>query len=277
MYICKSIFLLSRINLKLLIIKRLNFYSSCKGLHYCTTINVCVGGNNQVYRQLSVMISKISLLIVSILFFGNIFAKNVPLNKAKTIAENYYFSQKIEAGEKNPEFNNTYEHFLIGKDENSIAIYVFNIEKGIASSYEWVLEGTGSTYGNDIYASVFCPFPGTYTLKVRAWNVNVAGQWKSKTITVESPCKSVTGIEPGFNEKGIEIYPNPVKGYFELRLPNVKQKVKVQIVNITGKAQKEVWAEKTTTINISDLSGGTYFVKIYIGSGYVTKKIQILK
>jgi hypothetical protein len=67
----------------------------------------------------------------------------------------------------------------------------------------------------------------------------------------------------------ISIHPNPTKG--ELRIESGDLQVEiVEILDITGRA---VLISHESTINISQFSTGTYFVKLKTEKGELTKKI----
>jgi len=67
----------------------------------------------------------------------------------------------------------------------------------------------------------------------------------------------------------ISIYPNPTKG--EIRIESGELRVeKVEILDITGRI---VLTSHETTLNISQLSAGTYFVKLKTDKGELTKKV----
>ena len=71
----------------------------------------------------------------------------------------------------------------------------------------------------------------------------------------------------------VELFPNPAKE--QLTLTNAYEGVsEVQIINSVGQIVKEFSFESTTTINISDLTSGVYFVKV-LGDNSVTKKLVV--
>lgn len=71
----------------------------------------------------------------------------------------------------------------------------------------------------------------------------------------------------------VELFPNPANN--QLTLTNIYEGVsEVQIINSVGQIVKEFSFEPTTTINISDLSSGVYFVKV-LGDNNITKKLVV--
>lgn len=71
----------------------------------------------------------------------------------------------------------------------------------------------------------------------------------------------------------VELFPNPANN--QLTLTNIYEGVsEVQIINSVGQIVKEFSFESTTTINISDLNSGVYFVKV-LGDNNITKKLVV--
>jgi len=61
----------------------------------------------------------------------------------------------------------------------------------------------------------------------------------------------------------IKVYPNPTKSYINVDLEENNNAQNILILNVIGKIIKSVPSiENTTTIDLSDLSNGMYFVKI---------------
>jgi len=86
--------------------------------------------------------------------------------------------------------------------------------------------------------------------------------------TINVTFKTTTGIFEVL-ANSISIYPNPTKG--EIRIESGELRVeKVEILDITGRT---VLTSHETTLNISQLSAGTYFVKLKTDKGILTKKV----
>ena len=84
------------------------------------------------------------------------------------------------------------------------------------------------------------------------------------------PLADNTGIDEVSND-AIQIYPNPVKD--QLTINNGELKIiNVEIVDITGKIIS-TFNSQLSTINVSSLQQGIYFVKIETDKGIVTRKI----
>jgi hypothetical protein len=77
----------------------------------------------------------------------------------------------------------------------------------------------------------------------------------------------------------ITLWPNPVRDAFTLSLNNsYTGKLLIQVLDVAGAVRKSYATEKSqtatqTTVDISGLSAGTYFVRIQVGSWTETRKI----
>ena len=111
--------------------------------------------------------------------------------------------------------------------------------------------------------------------KSYTWSVKVAcdGGGESAGVSVTKGCK--TGITES-EVANIAVYPNPTDGKLqitssELRIENV------EIFDMVGRMVKTRFIasqqDGTTTLDISNLPSGVYFVKIYTENGVVTQKI----
>jgi hypothetical protein len=85
-------------------------------------------------------------------------------------------------------------------------------------------------------------------------------------VVVEDP---LSILETPQKESVFKLYPNPTKNLLFVELKGESKKLKaetVQIININGKAVKQLTIEKGAggifSIDISQLQSGTYFVKI---------------
>lgn len=73
----------------------------------------------------------------------------------------------------------------------------------------------------------------------------------------------------------ISIYPNPAKNILNISAPAAINRV--EMVNILGQKVYEnaTIGSENTTINVSDLQNGTYFVRIFCGNKIMTKKLIV--
>lgn len=75
----------------------------------------------------------------------------------------------------------------------------------------------------------------------------------------------------GFGNEHFTLYPNPTFGIINITLSNNQPIIKISINNLLG--QTIMTFENTTTLDISSLTKGTYFVKMVTDSGKETQKI----
>ena len=84
---------------------------------------------------------------------------------------------------------------------------------------------------------------------------------------------NILSIEYRTSNIEYRIYPNPASDYFNLEAPNAVGEI-IQVFNVKGQVVKEVISQSPiTNIPITNLTGGTYFVKI----GKEVKKLIIAK
>ena len=90
------------------------------------------------------------------------------------------------------------------------------------------------------------------------------------TVTATFTVGDGAGISKTEVTANITVYPNPTKD--ELKIESGELKVEsIEIADITGKTIQQF--SSVTTINVSHLSSGIYFVKIKTDKGELTKKI----
>ncbi len=71
----------------------------------------------------------------------------------------------------------------------------------------------------------------------------------------------------------IILYPNPVKDWLNIALPDKSALLNIAVYNING---EQVATARSTTIPVSGLAAGTYFVEIQLADGKrITKKVII--
>jgi hypothetical protein len=120
-------------------------------------------------------------------------------------------------------------------------------------------------------------------------NSNVFQDMNQSTCTLNVPIGSVTAYENAlvwkdFNIVGIEVgietmkiapvkfYPNPTTGI--LKIESLELRIEsVVVYDVFGKIQKMESLKTESTIDISHLPAGAYFVKISTEAGEVTRKV----
>ncbi len=111
---------------------------------------------------------------------------------------------------------------------------------------------------------------GTYTVSFNGTEIASGGEFESDETTVGIGDGCSTSIEKT-NEKHINVYPNPAKDVINVSVDNAT----ITVYNILGKVVKV--ADKTNTINVSDLAEGNYIVKVQTEKSVVTRQVVLTK
>ncbi len=84
---------------------------------------------------------------------------------------------------------------------------------------------------------------------------------------------STVGIDQVEKDNLVTVFPNPTSGIFTI--VNEKSFDKVQLVDISGKVvfENNIKTTKKTTINISEVSNGIYFLKVFGKDGVSIQKL----
>ena len=93
-------------------------------------------------------------------------------------------------------------------------------------------------------------------------------------------CGLPNSVVKKFNEKSIELYPNPNNGIFTINIKNstVKNSV-ITIFNVLGEQVKTINLTNinTTQINLSEFGIGAYFLQVRAENNTITKKVFVTK
>jgi hypothetical protein len=93
-------------------------------------------------------------------------------------------------------------------------------------------------------------------------------------------CGSPNSIAKKFNEKSIELYPNPNNGNFTFNFKNSNIKNStISIFNVLGENVKTIILTNmnTTQINISEFGIGAYYLQVTAENNTITKKVFVTK
>lgn len=147
-----------------------------------------------------------------------------------------------------------------------------------ATSYD--LYRNGNLYATDLTGNSFLNTylinaGSTYTFYMVAKNAN--GTLNNSNGTVSRTAISCARPSAGIKGKNIIISPNPTTGLFTIQLPNNADQINYQLFDITGKLVQQktlsTIGENTVTVDISNLSPGTYLINLQYGSENISKKI----
>ena len=126
----------------------------------------------------------------------------------------------------------------------------------------------------------------TYTYTAGgSYNVTLtldSGNCKFQTTQAVPVSSFCVGIENVAFDNNISIIPNPSNGNINITINGVDNNLDISIYNIIGQAVKSFATSDVTTVfnknmDLSNLSNGTYLVKIQSGSKIATKKLVIAK
>jgi DNA-binding beta-propeller fold protein YncE len=74
----------------------------------------------------------------------------------------------------------------------------------------------------------------------------------------------------------LEVYPNPARTFFTLRLPQSADREQIKIYDVTGKLVKEVKSKlHETRISLDGIKNGIYFIKV--GDEIVKEKLVVTR
>lgn len=147
-------------------------------------------------------------------------------------------------------------------------------------NYAWVtwIEGIGNIEGLLMdwrsYTMVMDPMPN---VRLRCYEYNeecLYSDFSFNESIYDCYTPLYTGLEENETQNNILLYPNPAKErlYINTSIP-IKQ---MSICNLLGQEiQKYNNLETTSSINISGLNEGVYFVKIYTEKAVLSKKIVV--
>ena len=112
--------------------------------------------------------------------------------------------------------------------------------------------------------------------KSKNWNlVSESGQYIKQMLSQPKnfePCDGINGVEDNLIDKQpITLYPNPTKDEFNVSVPMGTHLTKVQLFDLTGRFLLESEEE---TVNISSLSRGVYYVKVFYTEGVTVTEVM---
>ena len=142
---------------------------------------------------------------------------------------------------------------------------------GLEDATEYWIEGVGSNRGF-IYMGQYAPDPQGEgdIFHLLCYHI---GDNLIFTNPEYNTC-DIDEIDENLTENNINIYPNPAKDIVKILNNNDLNITNIEIVDLTGRIVLST--DKADDINISELSEGQYFVKIY-GETTIVKKLFIVK
>jgi hypothetical protein len=101
------------------------------------------------------------------------------------------------------------------------------------------------------------------------------------SIAGSAPIIVVTGTNGNDLVNGISVFPNPSSGKFNIDLGNAKltDGTAIEVMNVSGSVVDVVYAEqkKNPAIDLSGLSDGIYFIRLYLNDGSVVMRKVVIQ
>ena len=201
---------------------------------------------------------------------------NIYVNDKKTFDQHLWRNcNPNPAGCQNQ--NGTWTYERSGWCPGSLAmVWDFNIDDYIADSINLIYEFDPS-YVDECHPNHPNCKDGFTCRKCSAADnpiLRVSGKIVSYSNNIEVLNGGKVDLQENFTDHNVSVYPNPANDVLRLTTDYDKGKVCVHIINMQGQEVRNFVFEGTTTIDISDLTPGMYFVNV-IGGNVVTKKIVV--
>jgi hypothetical protein len=144
--------------------------------------------------------------------------------------------------------------------------FTYDIQNTNATSYQWQKNNvavSGQTTGVLNLTNLTTNDAGAYTCIM----TNECGTTTTKVLNLTVNCLGTNTVAQ--LDKVIKLYPNPTKNILNIKLPeNIEIDVTgVTMANSLGQIVLEIKAENTTTIDVSQLQTGMYFISISTNYG----------
>ena len=217
---------------------------------------------------------------------------------AANVKSNKYKMSILDKSDLESPLSNPHKtmHLSINKGQNNIWNLIWESYEGFSVSTYNIYRGTNPTNLNFIdatsasssqYSDISVPNGDVYyqlevispTLispsKVSA--VSKIQQTENFIQTTYNSSRSniATNVVDGINElnageNDIKIYPNPIKNEFRIDFAGCST---FEILNLTGQVVYSGDLNKSTIVDISNLSAGNYLIKLKVGNSYLYKRI----
>lgn len=155
-------------------------------------------------------------------------------------------------------------------DHNGVSRKKISFEfLGLEDETEYWIEGVGSNKGF-VYSGCYTPTEDGAIFHLLCYHV---GETLIFTNPEYNTC-DIDEIEENLTDNSVSIYPNPANDVVKILNDNNLNITNIEIVDLTGRVVLNT--DKTDDINITELSEGQYFVKIY-GESTIVKKLFIAR
>ncbi len=111
---------------------------------------------------------------------------------------------------------------------------------------------------------------GTYYIGFHNNTPTATGATTNNLIFIDTFSVSTNLSNQSFDNDAFSLYPNPSSDFLNISNPNNVEIKNISVIDINGRTIKNI--NSATTINVSDLNAGVYFVTIETAEGKSTKK-----
>ena len=194
--------------------------------------------------------------------YGNIFKYVLNTNTLTRPSYGYKVANLIEICRKP-----SYQEIIVNTFDGCVgSTFTYNIQNTNATSYQWLKNNvavTGQTTGVLNLTNLTASDAGAYTCVM----TNQCGTTTTMALNLTVNCLGTNTVAT--LDKAIKLYPNPTKNILNIKLPeNIEVNVTgVTIANSLGQIVLETKAENTTTIDVSQLQSGIYFINLITNYG----------
>ena len=160
-----------------------------------------------------------------------------------------------------------YQEIIVNNFDSCIGgTFTYDIQNTNATSYQWLKNNiavTGQTTGVLNLTNITTNDAGAYTCVM----TNECGTSITMALNLTVNCLGTNTVAQ--LDKAIKLYPNPTKNILNIKLPeNIQVNVNLVIIaNSLGQIVLETKAENTTTIDVSQLQSGIYFINLTTNYG----------
>jgi subtilisin-like proprotein convertase family protein len=217
-------------------------------------------------------------------FAGEYLPKETPPGLAKFDGENADGNWTLTIFDKAPIGDGTLNSWSLSFDKNvgnvkpeaafsyttdNLNVFFNDLSTNFPASWRWDFgDGDSSSIKNPNHSYAAS---GTYDVRLIATNSG-GSDTATQSVTVSDPAI----VKPVFRLSDAKIYPNPGRGKIFIELPNIREPVRAEVLNMIGNKVKYVTLTTAKSeLDLGNLQKGIYFIKLYLNNTAVMRKIQI--
>lgn len=177
-------------------------------------------------------------------------------------------------------FTLPYEAVCRGRD----TVLTNNMSQGVLS-HTWSISptsgvsvfqsvGSGTLTNRRIVFSTSSSASGEYTVILKASNVSGTNSYSRTVMVTPGNCVGVN--ETSGLESNLNLFPNPASSKLKVTLPANGDSHRIQVINVVGSiVHEEIASGRESTIDVSMLQKGIYFITVDNGTEKVTRKLIV--